>query len=460
MNKNKITLYNIASTIILQGLTFLSGPIFSNALGTHNYGISSVYLTWVQIASTVFTLQAAGTIANARVSFPIEEQENYQSSVFSLSTFSYLIFSAITLLILIPISHYREINILMVISGLAHGWGMYCVSSMNAKFTYEFKADKNFLLSVSTSFLTIGLSIALIKTFPPETNYWGRILGQSTVYLTIGIILYLYILHRGKTVYSKEYWAFTLPIAVPTIFHLLAYIILNQSDRVMLQKMLSSSEAGIYSLAYTFSAVLSAIYQALNNSWVPFYYEYTRQNEIEKMKKHAKNYLELFTIISMGFILLSREVFRLYAGRSFWKGTDYVPLFALGYYFVFLYSFPVNYEFYHKKTKTIAIGTTGAAFCNIILNYFLILSYGSIGAVIATVVSYGLQFIFHSFCAKKIKDSIYPFALKEFIPGLLSVSLVCCFYFLTKDRFIIRWVIAFALGIYILGKMFKRKEIF
>ena len=77
-NRNKITIYNIASTIILQGLAFLSGPIFSGILGTNNYGIAAVYLTWVQIASTVFSLQAAGTIAIARVNYPIEDQEKYQ----------------------------------------------------------------------------------------------------------------------------------------------------------------------------------------------------------------------------------------------------------------------------------------------------------------------------------------------------------------------------------------------
>ena len=36
----------------------------------------------------------------------------------------------------------------MVLVGLAHGWGLYVVTFMNSKFTYEFKADKNFILSV------------------------------------------------------------------------------------------------------------------------------------------------------------------------------------------------------------------------------------------------------------------------------------------------------------------------
>ena len=185
MNRNKIIILNIASTIILQGLAFISGPIFSGVLGTNNYGIAAVYLTWVQIASTAFSLQAAGVLAIARVNFPLEDQEKYQSSVFSLATISYIGFSIITVIIVaIAVLHF-EISIPIVLLGLAHGWGLYCVGAMNLKFTYEFKAGSNFILSVVTSALTVGVSLLLINVYPSDLNYWGRIIGQSSVYTVI-----------------------------------------------------------------------------------------------------------------------------------------------------------------------------------------------------------------------------------------------------------------------------------
>lgn len=458
-NKNKITIFNIASTIILQGLAFFSGPIFSGLLGTNNYGIASVYLTWVQLASTVFSLQAAGTVALARVNFPMEDQPKYQSSVLSLATFSYVSFSVLTIIGVLIASNWLEISVPMVFLGLAHGWGMYCISFMNSKYTYEFKADKNFILSVTTSALTIGLSILLIHMYPAETNYWGRLIGQSAIYTAIGLVMFIYVIKSGKTVFNKEYWKFTLPIAIPTIFHLLANIVLNQSDKVMLQGMVSNSAAGIYALACTFGAVLNTVWSAFNNSWVPFYYEYTRQNQIEEMKKHARNYTELFTIIAIGFILLAREVFHLYAKQSFWEGTDLIPLFSIGYYFIFLYSFPVNYEFYNKKTKTIAMGTTFAAVCNIVLNYVFIKLWGIQGAVIATAVSHGLQFGFHFISAKRINPGEFPFKLRQFVPGFLAVCAACVLYWFTRELWLIRWILGALLGAYLLIKIVKRREI-
>lgn len=459
-NKNKVTAFNIASTVILQGLAFFSGPIFSSTLGTENYGIASVYLTWVQLASTVFSLQAGGTIAVARVNFSEDEQQGYQSSVLSLATISYMIFSVLTIIGLLLARKWIQIQMPMVILGLLHSWGLYCVGVMNSKFTFEFKANKNFILSVIVSSLTIGLSIVLINLFPDKINYWGRIIGQSSVYFIVGCIMFVYMIKTGKKLYNKVYWKFTLPISIPTIFHLLASIVLAQSDRVMLQGMLGNSAAGIYSLAATFGMVLNTLWTAFNNSWVPFYYEYTRLGAIEEMKKHEKNYIELFTILSMGFMLLAREVFHIYANKSFWNGTDFIPLFAIGYYFVFLYSFPVNFEFYHKKTQTIAIGTTVSSIINVVLNYLLIKAIGIQGAVIATVVSYGFQFLFHYFCAKHINSKEFPFKLKEFVPSLVIVILTYTIYMFTREYWIIRWIIGMILGVYLLLKIIKRKEIF
>lgn len=459
-SRNSVTLFNIASTIILHGLAFFSGPIFSKILGPSNFGIAAVYLTWVQIAATVFSLQAAGTVALARISFPLNEQEKYQSSVLSLSTISFAVFSVITISIASYAKNWLTISLPMVMFGLAQAWGLYCVTAMNAKFTYEFKADKNFILSVLASALTIVVSLFLIHLFPVDVNYWGRIIGQSIVYTLLGLFLFTYMLRNGKTVYNKTYWSFTLPLAIPTIFHLLAHIVLNQSDKVMIQSIVSNSAVGIYALACTFSASIQSLWHALNNSWVPFYYEYTRQNQIDKMKMHARNYIELFTILTMGFILIAREIFHIYAAESFWNGTDLIPLFSVGYYFVFLYSFPVNYEFYNKQTKTIAIVTCSAAFINIILNYFFIKEWGIQGAVLATLAAHSVQFGLHYMCAKRINPGEFPFVLKDFIPGFFAICTTCLVYVFTREDYFFRWGLSIVLGCFLLIKIVKRKEIF
>lgn len=453
---NKITFFNILSTVLLQGLSFFTAPVFSRLLGKSNYGIYSVYSTWVSIAAIVLPLQAHSAFAIAKATFPKERQEEYQSSAVSLSLTAYLCLSVPVLIV----SLLSGVRLFFILAVIAHGLGTCLVAALQSKFIFEYEAFRNFILSVSVSIFGILLSLLLMLNMDPSENYKGRILGASITFFAAGALSYFYIFRRGRCFYSREFWRFTLPITIPTIFHLLANILLAQSDRLMIDGMIGSSDTGLYSLAVNFTAVVSAIYSALNNAWVPFYYDYTKKNDFASIKEHSRNYLELFTVITCGFMLLSHEVFALFGGSDFEGGSRYIPLLAVGMFFMFLYSFPVNYEFYNKKTKLIAAVTVTSAVTNIILNYFLIGSFGIMGAVIATVISYALQFTLHYLSAVFVIGGEFPYRFTAFVPWIATVSLCCAAVYLLEDQWFIRWPLGAVLGIFCLCRVIKRRSIF
>ena len=97
-NQNVIALFNILSTIILQGLAFFSSPYFSRILGTANYGIVSVFNTWVTVITIVFFVRMNGAIVMGITEYE-EEQAGYQSSILSLSILIFIGFSILTLVL-------------------------------------------------------------------------------------------------------------------------------------------------------------------------------------------------------------------------------------------------------------------------------------------------------------------------------------------------------------------------
>lgn len=459
---NTITLVNIISTLFLQGITFISAPIISRMLGTDNYGIASVYVTWVGLFSTVFGLQTQSTIAIARKEYAESKQTEYQSSVLCLSILSYILFSIVLLIIDEPISRLMGLPSRLMILMLAQGLGQYVVTFFNVKYTYEFKATKNLILTVIVSLSTFLASVLLIGCFPYEKSYYGRVLGQMIPYTLVGLSLCVYFFKYSRPKDLKKYWIFCLPLCVPIVFHNISNLALNQSSRVLLKTLIGNSEAGVYSLSYSFGAVLSTVWTALNNSWTPFYYKLSAEKEFKELRIRSKNYVELFTVLAIGFVLLSPEVFRIFASKEFWGGAQLIDVFAIGFYFMFLYSFPVNYEFYQKKTKLIAIGTVTASICNIIINILLIKRIGIFGAAVATAISYFLQFVFHHICATKVikSDDSYPFKLRMFIPGAVLFAVVIVFKQYLSAHVAVRWGLAFLLGILEIGRIFKRKSIF
>lgn len=459
-SRNKIAIINIASISIVSLLGFISGPIFSGMLGTDGYGIFSVYMVWVNLSRMIFSLGAENAIPQASVDFDSIEQKKYHSSVFSLGTISYLLFSCTTVLIVLLFNKYIGVSVPLVICGLIHGWGLFSVSLMNTKYIYEFDAAKNAILSTMLPFLSIVFSVILIPLFSPVNKYWGRVLGEVGTYLIVAIIIGVILVINGKTIINKRYWIYTLPITLPLVVHLLSGMVLSQCDRVMIQKMIDNSAVGIYSLAYVFASIINSLWVALNRSWVPFFYEFQNKNDVQETRVHSKNYVQLFSVITSGFILLSREVFRIYANKSFWTGDVYIPIFALSYYIMFLYSFIVNYEMYYKKTKLIAMGTSIAAFVNLLLNFVLIKRIGVTGALLATVLSSLIQLIFHWRFGSRTVKSIFPFRIKDFVPGVMIVLISFILFYICINHWIIRWGFAAILGFWILISILKRKEIF
>lgn len=458
---NKTIFFNVLSTAILQGLVFFTAPIISRLLGPENYGITTVYTTWVALFVAIFGIQTQSTIAVSRKEFA-NEQPQYQSSIMFLSLVVYIAFSLLALLLLRPFSQLLGLQKAIVPLLLLQGLGQFAVGFYNMKLTYEFKAKKNFYLSVSIAVLTLGLSILFIRLLPAQSNYWGRIFGLVLPYTGVGVALVVASLKNGKTFYNKTYWQYCVPLCLPIILHSVSGLLLNQSDRIMIQKMMDPASVGIYSLACGFSGVLSTIWTALNNSWVPYYYEFMRQGQVQELKKRGRNYMELFTVLSIGFVLLATEVYHLFAGKEYWPGSGLIPIFAIGIYFVFLYSFPVNYEFYHKKTKLIATGSILAAVCNIVLNVFGILLWGIWGAALATAVAHGLQFLFHYVVAQKISKTsdMPPYKLSMLLPYLAVFSCVVLLCTFTQLHWLIRWGIGGAVGIYELIRILRRKTIF
>lgn len=458
--RNRVAFFNILSTMLLRGISIFTAPLFSRLLGDSGYGVLQIYNIWTSALAIVFTLQTQGTLVNARVEYPEEEQRKYQSSAMSLSVFAFLVCSVLVLVFIGPISAFLELEKFLVCLMLVQAFGTFCVSFLSTKFVYEFKAGRNMVISVGVTVTTLILSVILILQMPERINYYGRIIAIASTYALVGIPACIYILLKGKTFYNKQYWKFCILLAIPAVFYNLSDLILGQSDRVMLQKMLSEAMVGQYSLALNFGGIMFTIFGALNNSWCPFFFEDMKLGQREELNKRSMNFLELYTVLSVGFILLTTEVYHVFASEEFWPGTSLIPIFVSSYYINFLCTFPVNYEYYHKKTKIVAVITISSSLVNIGLNYLLIQRMGMTGAAVATFTSHCLQLSMHYVYVRWILGKgDYPFGIRMWGKYAVCYFAMVVFTFLTTELGLLRWGIGAALGLWELWRIKKRKAL-
>ncbi len=459
-SENALAFYNLMGPIILNGINFFTVPIFTRLLGTSGYGVVSVYTAWVQILAIVIGLQTGTTIAVARVHIGEDRQKAYRSSVMSLSFCSMVVLSLLILLFIEPISKFLDLSVVLIVIMIFQSFGTFVISFASTTFTFDKQAQKTFLLSVTTALATIALSLVLILTVGKGESAYARIWGMAIPNIIIGALFFVLFLVRGKVTFSKEYWKFCLPLALPLIFHGLSHLVLSQAGKVMLQKMVNNDVAGIYSFIVTFTGLINVVWAALNNTWVPFYYDDMKAEKKDTIQHKTGNYLMLFSGITMGFVLISPEVARLFASEDFWGGIDMIPVYALSMFMVFLYSFPVNFQLYHKRSVFIAVGTASAAAVNLALNYLFITWWGMMGAAVATMIAYIMLFAFHQLIAKFVVKQGYHFSFRQYVLPLLAVGASMVAFYVLKDFWYIRWAIGAALGIMLLRRILKNKSIF
>ena len=450
-------MFNILSTVLLNGISFITGPLFSQLLGTSGFGVLKIYNIWASVAAILFTLQTESTLVNARVEYPEEEQKRYQSSVMAMSVLVFMLCSSVIGLFIQPISRLLKLEPLLIGLMLLQAFGTYCVNFLNTKFTYEFKAGWNVVISLAVTLVNLVLSVVLILQLPQETRYYGRVTAIAATYSLVGIPACILILLKGKTLFRAEYWKFCAVLAVPAVFHNLSDLVLGQSDQVMLQQMVNNSAVGIYAYAWQFANILFIIFGALNRTWCPFFFDEMKQGKQEAMMDKTRNFLELFTILACGFMLLTPEVFHVYAGRDFWSGTGIIPLFVASYYINFLCTFPVNFEYYHKQTKVVAAVTISCSLLNVGMNYVLIRAIGMAGAALATAISHGVQLCLHHLYCRRLGKGSYPFPLRVWFKYAVAFAAVMVFVYGTEALWLPRWGFGAVLGVFELLRIKKRK---
>lgn len=459
-NKNRIAILNFLSNVILRGISVVSAPVFSRLLGTSGYGIVSVYNIWTDILSVLLPVQSHQTLVNARVEYSEQDQIKYQSSIFTMSLMGFAIGAVVCVLFHNQLASLINLPASLIFLMLLQAFGNYATNFAGSKYTYEFKAGRNLLMSSGVGLASVLLSLVLVLCFPQESRYLGRIWGNMIVYVGVGTVLGIRILRRGRTFFRWDYWKFCITLATPMMFYGLSDMILAQSDQIMLQTMTDSNNVGLYGFAHAFAYVLFTIFHSLNNTWTPFFFEDMKKGEKEKVRSSAKTFLELFTILSMGFVLLAPEVFRIYGRKDFWGGVPLIPLFSAGYYLNFLCTFPVNYDYYHKKNKVVAGITISCAVLNVGLNYVLIGRYGALGAALATTLSHLVQLILHHIYAGHILGKgEYPYPAKLWLGYAICFAGAFASAYLLPTAWYIRWGVGAALGVWELRRIYQRKSL-
>ncbi|MEK5289175.1 oligosaccharide flippase family protein [Streptococcus sp. FSL R7-0212] len=425
---NKLVKSGIIYTLgimLVQGLAFFTLPIYTRLMNQASFGEFSLYMSWVSIISIIIGFQTNGSLSVAKLKYG-DHYEEYSSHALTFSNLVFLVIFSLSLIFLPAFSKFlgfsNQITILLMLQSYFH----FVVNFFSQYFIQYQKTISSLILSLFTSLASIIISIVLLKNI--NSDFLSRVVGLIIPYSIATLVCIAVIYKNGKTLLNKNYLHFTITVSFPLIFHALGNQILNQLDRVMIGKFLTVKDVALYSFGYSLGLIIQVVLMALNTVWVPWFFE-SRKNNLPELKEIISKYLKIGLFSTLVYLTISPEVIKIMGGVKYTESIYFTPMIILSYFFVFLYTFPVNIQFYYANTKFIPIGTLFAAGVNFLLNFFLIQRVGIYGAAIATMISYLVLLILHHYISK-VKYHYDDVTEKTYI--ILSLCAIIYTFFITK----------------------------
>lgn len=237
-----------------------------------------------------------------------------------------------------------------------------------------FRSASSAIFSYAVSFiLGLALFIPLLTSYVSGKEPLFRVLDEDDFY---GRILRFSI------------WFMVTPI-LAQVFH---YV-----DRLSIQRLMSSSDQGVYSATVAIAQMISAVGLAVNNVVYPHLsaaWEGDRRSEaLRNLDLAIRVTAVVLLVLGLIVVLLGDFIIGLLLGEAYAGGGAVLPYLVVFYLFtISVWLFGV-YPSLIEKTFVATIGLAVALPVNIGLNLALIPRIGIVGAAVATMLSYFVMWL-------------------------------------------------------------------
>lgn len=447
---------------INKGISLLSTPIFTRIMTEEQYGTFSIFQSWFNILIIFTSLNIYLSSYTKGLIVYEKQQKKFTSSMLSLTTLITLIFFVVYILNIDFWTKIFELSPNLMFAMFLELLFMPALEFWMGKERFDYNYRKVIAVSICMNIMCLGLSIvAVINT---QNKIEARVFSDVFSKILFASVFFVIILSQGKKIFDKNYWKYALEFNIPLLPHYLSNYILNQSDRIMIGKMVGKVQAAYYSVAYTISTIMLLLVTAVNNALTPYIYKTIKDNKAEKIKSKINPIVILMAFLSIFIMALAPEIIRIFAGENYVDAMYVIPPIAASVYFIFIYSMFSTIEYYYQKTGLISIATSISAILNLLLNYFGIKIWGYYAAGYTTLICYLCLTFFHYIFYKKIIKKELPktkgvYDIKVMIfAGIFILAVMIVMAILYKNIFI-RYIVVLSILAYAIIKRNKIKEI-
>ena len=449
----KASFWFMVCGVLQKGISVISTPIFTRLLSTTEYGVYSVYCSWQSILSIFVTLNLSAGVFTRGLVKNENDADGFTSAFLGLAicltviaSIVYYIFNDFWNSIFNMNTFMISCMLITMLNNTVFGFW-----STRQRVAYRYKALV--CLTLFTSVLQPIISVVGIYLFP-DAKVEARVFAIAL----IGVFTYWGLafnqIRKNGQLFSLNYWKYALRFNIPLVPHYLSQSMLSSSDRIMIGHFCSAADAGIYSLAYSLSMLMTIINTAVTNTFSPWLYQNIRDKKYREIGSVSYFLLVVIALANLFLIAFAPEIVALFAPYEYSDAVNAIPPIAMTVFFMFMYTMFANFSFYFAKTKAIAITSFVGAVLNVLLNAIFIPIYGYMAASYTTLICYICYAIGHFVLmrqiSKKYMENVEIYNLRILV--LLSISFIACGFcikFLYR-YFLVRYILIVLVVLFVL----------
>lgn len=437
----KASLWFVICSFFQKGISIITTPIFTRLMSTSEYGQFNVFSSWMGIVSVFVTLSIFnGIYTQGLIKFDNQRKE-FSSSLQGLT---------FVLVLSWVLVYYSTRNFWNSIFSLSTEQMLYMFGSIWATSVFSFWAAEQRVNLKYKELVAVTIIVSVVKpivgillVYFSKDKVTARIFGIMLIELLAYSWIFVKQIATGKVFFHKSFWKYALLLSLPLIPHYLAQNIMVNSDRIMIEKLVGTSESGIYSLAYSLAQIMLIFCTALSQAISPWLMKRIKVKQLQGVGRIIEIGVLLIATATLLLITVAPEITRLFAPAEYYAAIWCIPPVALSVIFQFLYLIIANVEFFFEKTKLIAVTTLLCAGLNIGLNFLFIPVFGYYAAAYTTLVCYVVQFLCHiaavSWISKKYLNGMRVYNSKSLLLiGLIATAIGFLMLF-TYEQPIIRY---------------------
>lgn len=405
-SKRSVPVY-ITGNLINLAIPFLLMPFLTRFLTPTDYGIIASFSILQAVMNPLIGLSGHGFLSN---SFFQRDRKKILSSVLfaSIGLSSILCATFIIFSFVFPEFLSQKSAVPKEILWLAPIMSLFdiCILLLLTSLQITLKSVGYIVVQISRSSLNLGLSLLLVGPF--SLGWEGRIYGQClAAFITVGVAIVLLPkiwTYNGISRITNEIKGL-LSFGVPLIPHSLSGIFVTMIDRYWVIHLVGLSAGGIYNAGYQIGSIISIIESSFAQAWQPWLYsQLSNVTTMNKKRVVRITYFYFIFLLSCSLVIagLGRLLIPLILGKDFVGAGNYVIWVSLGFAFNGMYKMVVGYLFYFEKNLMLSTITGTCAILHIFISYFLVKSYGAMGAGFATSISFFLSFVFVWIASNKV----------------------------------------------------------